>query len=279
MALNLAKAADLKVFDALPGRAEQITGATPVAGLDEIAAAGHVLLSLPGPREVRAVVDDLLPRMRPGSILVNLSTVSSELIREIGREAEDRSVDVLDAPVTGAPEGADAGTLTIMVGGDAKVLERARPLLEPLSRKVLHAGVIGAGTGAKLLVNMLYFTHVVALADALTLGVKAGITTEMLGELMPNSNATSWVAENVLDDILAGDRGQESKFTIALCLKDLDLITRFADEFGCPVPLTREVEERYAEAGAAAGMEAGEFAVVSISERSAGTDIPVPVVR
>jgi len=270
MAANLvARGADLAVFDLDPERT--IAGARRAVSLEEIAEAGDVLLSLPGPTEVRQVGLELAESMPTGAALVSVSTVSAGVVRELETAGRLRGVSVVDAPVTGAADGARAGTLTIMAGADGGALERVRPLLEAISSTIIHTGPVGTGSAAKLLTNMLWFVHVVALSDALALGVKAGIAPETLGRLIPASAGGSWVADHDLPNVLATD--DDVSFTLALCCKDLRLIAGLAAELGVGAPLGALARERFEAALEQFGPGAGELAVARLAEQAAGVSV------
>jgi 3-hydroxyisobutyrate dehydrogenase-like beta-hydroxyacid dehydrogenase len=270
MAANLVgRGADLAVFDIDRGRA--VEGARRAGSLTEIAEAGDVILSLPGPPEVREVGLYLAESMPAGTALISVSTVSVEVVQELEAAARPRGVSVVDAPVTGAADGARAGTLTIMAGADPSALERVRPLLEAVSSAIVHTGPVGTGSAAKLLTNMLWFVHVVALSDALALGVKAGIAPETLGRLIPASAGGSWVADHDLPNVLAGD--DDVSFTLALCCKDLRLIAGLADGLGVQAPLGALARERFEAALERFGLGAGELAVVRLAEDAAGVSV------
>ncbi len=270
MAANLvARGFDLAVYDLDPTRT--VAGARRAGSLADVAAVGDVLVCLPGPREVRPVGLELLESMAPGTALVSVSTISASLARELEEAGRPRGVAVVDAPVTGAADGARAGTLTIMAGADPDVLERVRPLLDAVSRAVVHTGPVGTGSAAKLLTNMLWFIHVVALSDALALGVKARIAPETLGRLIPASAGGSWVADHDLPNVLAGD--DDVSFTLALCCKDLRLIAELASELGVDAPLGALARARFDEAAERFGTAAGELAVVRLAEEAAGVSV------
>jgi 3-hydroxyisobutyrate dehydrogenase-like beta-hydroxyacid dehydrogenase len=274
MARNLAPTVDLIVFDVITERASAIHEAQAAHDIAEIAAADVVLLSLPGPPEVREAAGTLLKLMSPGSMLINLSTVSPDVVVELAEKASAAGIDIVDAPVTGAPDGASAGTLTVMVGATPAAFERSRPILDAFSRTIVYMGGVGSGSAAKLIVNMLWFVHVVALSDAMCAGVAAGIDVGSLAELLPNSAAASWVTSHDLPTILAGDRGdKEVKFTLALCNKDLALIRTMSQAYHAPVPLAQLAAQRFQEAQAKYGAAAGEFAVVRLSESVSGASL------
>lgn len=278
MALNLLRNGfEVTVFDRDPSRARALVGegGRPAASLAEVAAASEVVfLSLPGPADVEEVTvgpGGLIASMEPESTLVCLSTVSRAAIERVAEAAAAKGIGVVDAPVTGAADGAAAGTLTVMVGAELAELERVRPLLEAFAAQIVHVGPVGAGSAAKLLTNMLWFVHVVALADALALGVRAGIPVASLAELVPASAGGSWVAEHDLPNLLRGD--DDTSFTLALCRKDLGLIEELADELALVAPLARCAAERFALAHERYGGAAGELAVARLSEEEAQVSI------
>jgi 3-hydroxyisobutyrate dehydrogenase-like beta-hydroxyacid dehydrogenase len=278
MALNLLRNGfEVVLFDRDASRARALAGegGRPAASLAEVAAMSEVIfLSLPGPADVLEVAlgpEGLIASMRPGSALVCLSTVSRSAVERVAEAAAAKGIGIVDAPVTGAADGAAAGTLTVMVGAEPAQLERVRPLLEAISTRVVHVGPVGAGSAAKLLTNMLWFVHVVALADALALGARAGIPIASLAELIPASAGGSWVAEHDLPHLLRGD--DDASFTLALCTKDLGLIEELADELALAAPLARCAAERFARAHERYGGAAGELAVARLSEEEARVSI------
>jgi 3-hydroxyisobutyrate dehydrogenase len=263
MAANLLRAGfDLVVYDRDPARVPALP--VPLAASTAEAAADVVLVSVPGPPEVESVVAELLPAMAPGSVVVCTSTVSPGLVRGVAADAAARGVDVLDAPVTGAADGARAGTLSIMVGADREPLERCRPVLEAISARILHTGPVGTGSATKLLTNMLWAIHVVALADALAVGVRAGLDPAVLGAAIDASAGASWVSAHDLPSILRGD--DDATFPLALCRKDIALIAELARESGVRAPLAELARERFDAAYERFGPQAGELAVTRLPE-------------
>ncbi len=233
-----------------------------------------VLLSLPGPPQVEAMClgpGGLLARMRPGAVLINLSTVGVDTAHRLEEEAAERGVHTVDAPVTGAADGAASGTMTIMVGASDDALARALPVLEPISSQIFHLGPPGAGTAGKLLTNMLWFIHVTALSDALALGSASGLDPTRFAELVRASAGGSWVAEHDLGNILADD--DDPSFTLALCVKDLRLIGELEAAHGYASDLAAAARARFAEAYEQFGPARGELAVTRLAEQRAGVSI------
>ena len=204
-------------------------------------------------------------------MLINCSTISPRLVRELDEIARERGVSVVDAPVSGAADAAREGLLTIMVGAEPEDLERCRPLLEAIGRTIFHIGPVGTGSAAKLATNMLWFSEIVALSQALALGVKAGIEPRTLANLIPATAGSSWAANHDLLNMIRGE--DDERFTLALCCKDLGLIVELAQEVGVDVPLANFALERFEEAGQRFGLQAGQLAVARLAEEAAGVSI------
>ncbi|OGO53207.1 MAG: hypothetical protein A2Z32_07655 [Chloroflexi bacterium RBG_16_69_14] len=274
MAANLVKAGfDVTVYDRDPARVAALVdlGARPADDIAGVGGADIVLVSVPGPPELAAVGGELLAAMAPGSVLVNLSTVGLESARELARAAAERGIDVVDSPVTGAADGARAGTLTLMVGADPAVLERVRPAFDAIATTVMHMGAVGTGTASKLLTNMLWFIHVVALSDAMAIAVRSGIEPATFAELVPQSAGASWVSSHDLANLLAGD--DDESFTLALCVKDLRLIRQLGDGFGVGSDLAAATADRFERALERYGPRAGELAVARLAESAMDVSI------
>lgn len=273
IALNLIRAgADLLVHDQDNDRADAVVGLGALSGdLAAVAQRPVVVLSLPGPAQVTAVCEMLLPLMGDGSALVNTSTIGVALTRDLTARAAARGVDYVDAPVTGAADGAEQGQLVFMVGASPDALARVRPVLEATSKSIHHLGPAGTGTAAKLLTNRLWFTHVIALADTLVLGALEGLDPTDFGDLIRESAGGSWVAEHDLDNILAGD--DDESFSLALCTKDLGLIHELAHGHNYDDPLAEAARVRFNAAEHRFGPSAGELSVTRLAEDAAGVSI------
>ncbi len=198
MARNLLKAGyKVTVHNRSQGAVEELTkeGATPATSPAEVARASQIIFtSLPGPAEVESVYlgpGGIVGELQPGSIIVEMSTLDPGTHQKVAAAAAERQADYLDAPVSGGPSGAESGTLSIMVGGDAAVLERARPVLEVLGQNIYHMGPLGSGAIVKLVNNLLLAINAAGVAEGLVLGVKAGLDPDQLVEVIGNSSGTS----------------------------------------------------------------------------------------
>jgi 3-hydroxyisobutyrate dehydrogenase len=207
-----------------------------------------VMTSLPGPKEVELVAlgdNGVLHGAQPGAFYVDLSTSSPTLIRKIHQVLQPRGIKVADAPVSGGVVGAEEASLQIMVGCDADVFEHIKPALLGMGDKVTYIGEVGAGEVAKLCHNQLALVVQQAVAEALTLGTKAGIQPEKLLEAIRGGaygRSQGSVGPNMEKTILRAD-WDTPRFALALARKDLGLATDLASEFGVPMPLAAVAEQ------------------------------------
>ncbi len=171
---------------------------------------------------------------RPGTVVIDTSTIDPVRTRVIGQRLEQRNIDFLDAPVSGGPQGAKDASLSIMVGGKAEVLARARPLFECIGTKVLHMGEQGAGQGTKACHQLLLLITAQGVAEALTLAKRAGLDVEQVQQAMMGGMASS----RVLD--FFGDRMAHRDFSAGiesrLYHKDLHIVMELAHSLGVTLP-------------------------------------------
>ena len=203
--------------------------------------------SLPGPSEVEEVFtgsDGLLEGARDGGIYVDLSTSRPTLIREIAPLFRARGAHLLDSPVSGGKRGAASGNLAVMVGGEREIYERIKPMLESFGDKVFYAGGIGAGSVAKLVHNMIQHGVLQAIAEGLTLGVKAGVEPEPLWECIRRGalGRMSVLHEDIPRAWFRGDFDTVS-FAHELSRKDIRLATELGREFDVPMPVANLAEQ------------------------------------
>ncbi|UVO55758.1 NAD(P)-dependent oxidoreductase [Sphingomonas sp. SUN039] len=172
---------------------------TAAATAESIAALGavcdHVGICVVDDAGVRAVMDELLPAMKPGSVIVIHSTIHPDSCKALAAQAAARGVALLDAPVSGGGPGAAAGTLTVMVGGDADALATARPVLETFAGLIVHLGDVGAGQTAKLVNNTLMAANMALAHHALASGEALGIDRTALADLVKASSGRSFGLE------------------------------------------------------------------------------------
>ena len=203
--------------------------------------------SLPGPREVEAVAtgaEGVLEGIQPGAIYVDLSTSRPTLIRQIEPQFRQKGAHVLDAPVSGGKSGAATRNLAVMVGGEREIYDRIKPLLDAFGDKVFYAGSIGAGSVSKLVHNMIGHGVRQAIAEGLTLGVKAGVEPEALWECVRRGSLgrMNVLHEGIARTVFRGEF-EPASFALALARKDVGLATDLGREFNVPMPVANLVEQ------------------------------------
>ncbi len=252
-------------------RAGVTRAASPAAAVAE---ADVVMSSLPHPAAVRATYlgpEGVVTRARAGAVLVDLSTIDPDTWKEVGRAAAARGLDCLDAPVSGGPVEAGSGKLVFLVGGDERVLARCRPLFSVLGTEIHHVGPLGSALVVKIVNNVMSMGNVAVAAEAMVLGVKAGMDPQRLFEILSTSGGRSHHFLKRFPNVLAGDF--DPRFSIALSRKDLGLAARMAESLGVPM-LTLAIVRQVYEAAAAAGLDGRDMAAVTaLFERWAGVEV------
>ena len=218
------------------------------------------MTSLPGPPQVEAVMaggSGALGAMQPGSVWVDLTTNSRELVLELAATAPD-GVAVVDSPVTGAVDGARRGKLTLFVGGEPAQVAAVRPVLEHLGT-VIECGPLGAGNVVKLVTNQLWFAAAAALGEGFAVGLANGVELRTLWEAVLNSVGDSFVARHDAPSIFAGH--YDPSFPLALCVKDLGLLADLESSVDADLPMTAAARSAFERAAERYGMDAGELCV------------------
>jgi len=244
----------------------------------DVAAASDVVITmLPTPRQVSEVLygpAGILAGIRDGGTWIDMSTSVPEVADGARLSQGHRGLHVLDAPVSGMSVGAANGMLQIFVGGDAADFDRVLPVLEAMGDpdRILHVGGHGAGYAVKLMINQLWFSHLVATAEVLSIGVKAGVELKVLRDALVASPANSTFVEKDVMSILK-DGDYDEGFAIALACKDLGLSIDLARSVGVPAELSALVEQVYRRARASYGDRAGEMTPVKLYEDLIGRDL------
>lgn len=243
-----------------------------------VAAATDVVITmLPTPAIVSDVVngpDGILAGLPDGGTWIDMSTSVPAVADDVRRRAADRGIHVLDAPVSGMSHGAATGMLQIFVGAAAADFKRWLPVFEAMGdpERILHVGPHGAGYAVKLMINQLWFSHLVATAEVLAVGVRAGVDLSVLRDSLVASPANSNFLERDVLSILDGGDYDEG-FAIALACKDLGLSIDLARSVGVPVEVSSLVEQVYRRAKAQYGDRAGEMTPFKLYEDLIGTDL------
>ena len=280
MALNLMKAGhELLVHDVRRemAAAHLDKGARWAASPRDAAADRELILSsLPGPAEVERVAtgaDGVIHGAARGAIYADLSTGSPTVMRRLHGVFKERGVHVLDAPVSGGVPGAVHGTLQVMVGGDEAIYQRAKPALGAIG-KVGYMGSIGAGTIAKLVHNAISLSTRAIVAEAFTLGVKAGVKPEALLEAVRGGSfGQGNILSRVLPQVVFTGDFDTQQFALRLARKDVGLATELAREFDVPMALISLVEQLMVESVARGWGERDSNASWELQEERAGVKV------
>jgi 3-hydroxyisobutyrate dehydrogenase len=268
----------LVVHDARPEAARPLRarGATWATSPAELAAAAQTVITiLPTSREVREVLlgpKGLLEALRPGSLVLEMTSADPSATRELAGEVAARGSALIDAPVSGGVRGAVEGTLAIMVGGDPALLERARPVLTAMGRNVFHVGPIGAGHAMKLVNNMCSGGILALTIEAVAVAARAGVDPARAVEILQASSGRSNASDNKFPRFILNG-GFDAGFAIRLMMKDLDGYGRLAQEAGVPSPVARAATEIYRLAMARGMAEQDHTAIARLIEEWAGVSL------
>ncbi|HEU4702626.1 MAG TPA: NAD(P)-binding domain-containing protein [Conexibacter sp.] len=282
MARNLLRAGfPLVVWNRTTARADALVeeGAQRAGSPQEVAQRAAITITMlsdsPDVAQVYRASDGVLAgaeRAASGPVLVDMSTIAPRVARELAQEAAARGAAMLDAPVSGGDVGARDGTLSIMVGGDADALERARPALEALGTRITHVGGNGAGQVVKACNQIVVGLTLEALGEALVLGSKAGVDPRAIVEALGGGLAASRVLEVRGEKLLARDFAPG--FKLDLHAKDLAIVLDAARELDMPLPGAALVAELFEAERARGHGEADNSTVLRALEALAGHEIP-----
>jgi 3-hydroxyisobutyrate dehydrogenase len=279
MALNLRKAGhdvvvhDLRKDAAAPHLA---AGASWAASIAEVGRTSDVVFtSVPGPKEMRAVgLDDggLLSSMRPGTVWFDLTTNSPTVVREVAQQFAQRQITLMDAPVSGGPQGARSGKLAIYVGGDRAVFDRYKRLLDAIGDQVLYVGATGAGNTAKIVHNGASLIVRMALAEVFSLGVKAGVEPlELWHAIRQGAIGRARTFDRMTEYLQS--KYEPASFALRLAHKDLTLALDLGRELGVPMKLGDVVDGDFREAIARGWGDRDSRAPMQLQNERAGVTI------
>jgi len=248
MALNILKAGnELTVYNRTIGKEKDIIneGATWAKSPQDAAAEAEIIVTCvsdtPDVEEIILGKCGIIHSAPRGSIIIDMSTISPTATRHISEELSKKGVKMLDAPVSGGPEGAQNGTLAIMVGGDGEDFEKALPILEVMGKTVTHVGPIGAGQTTKAINQIIIAGTYISVAEGLTLGMKAGLDMEKVIQAISGGAASSWVLHNRGINVVKNT--YPLGFRVRLHHKDLKVALDTARELGVTIPATALVAQ------------------------------------
>ena len=273
----------LAVWNRTRERAERFAAALPAPATARVANtpadaardAAIVVTCLPTSREVEALLDGpdgLLAGLARGALLVDCTSGDPEGSRRIADRLAEHGIDFLDAPVSGGTIGAERGALTVMVGGGAAVLERARPVLAAFGEKIVHAGPVGAGDALKAVNNALLAVHVWSTAEGLAALEKAGVPAAVALNVINASSGRSNASMTLFPERVL-TRAFPRTFRLALLAKDAGIAADFVRAQGVDAPLITAAAALFQAARGALGEEVDHVEAVRIVERQAGVTI------
>jgi 3-hydroxyisobutyrate dehydrogenase len=281
MAVRLARAPGvaLSVWNRTRDRAETFArehGVRAAASPAEAARGADVVITcFPVSADVESVLDGpdgLLAGMRQGATLVDCTSGDPAGSKRIAARLAERGIGFLDAPVSGGTSGAEQGTLTVMVGGDAALLERVRPTLEPFGKKIVHCGPVGSGDALKAVNNALLAVHLWSAAEGLAALSKAGVKAEVALDVINASSGRSNASMNLFPERVL-TRAFPRTFRLALLDKDVGIAAGVAREQKVPAPLLQLTADLFRIAHTALGEEADHVEAVRIVEQWANQEI------
>ncbi|MFC4663483.1 NAD(P)-dependent oxidoreductase [Oceanobacillus aidingensis] len=279
MASNLLRAGKkLVVFDINAEQAARLPyqeRVTIASSKEELAKqVDMVLLMLPNSPHVKEAVTGeggLIESLPAGALLIDMSSISSTVTKEINKKLEEKNIDMLDAPVSGGQSGAMNGTLTFMVGGKKANYDKALELLQIMGEKIIHCGEVGSGQTVKIVNQLMSAVNLVSMSEGFTLGVKGGVDPEIMREVILNGSGRCWALEDRMPVIL--DRNFEPGFTIDLHTKDISLALEVGKELQVPLYATSLVHELFKTLQAKGEGGKDNSAVITLYEALAETEV------
>lgn len=278
MARNLLKAGfPLTVSSRRHSAIEELVadGAAGARSSREVAALSDVIITMvtdtPDVRQVVLGDNGVLSGIRPGALIIDMSTISPRATREIAAAVREKGADFLDAPVSGGEGGAIAGTLSIMVGGQEDAFAASLPILQAMGKNIIHVGGTGAGQLTKLCNQIAVAITNLAMSEALIFGAKAGIDLEKMHQAISRGAAGSWQLSNLAPRIFQRDFAPG--FMVKLQQKDLRLVLQEADDMHLALPATTLVHSLLNALEATGASDEGTQALVKVLEKLAGVEV------
>lgn len=279
MAARIARQFPLAVWNRTAAVAAELAGATGASAegtpAQAVAGAGVIITCLPTSAEVEALLagpDGILAGLQPGAVLVDCTSGDPGTSARLATRVQGAGGGFLDAPVSGGTNGAEAGTLTVMVGGDAALLERVRPVLATFGSRVVHMGAVGTGHAMKAVNNALLAVNILAVGEGLAALVKAGIPAATALDVLNTSSGRSFVSETLVPErVLTGLF--PNTFRLALLHKDVGIAVALMDRHCVPADLTREAWNLFGGAREVLGEGADYLEAIRLLEQEAGVEI------
>lgn len=285
MALNLVKAGhQVKAYDLFPAAVQTLVdaGAEGVASAAEAAReVDYLITMLPADQHVKSLYlgdgnqAGLLDIVTKDCLLIDCSTISAEAARLVEDEAHKKGLEMVDAPVSGGTAGAQAGTLTFIVGGSESAFERAEPVLANMGKNLFHAGPAGAGQVAKACNNMLLAVSMAATSEVLNMGIRSGLDAKVLSDIMAKSSGSNWVLNvyNPVPGVMESpaSRDYQPGFMAGLMAKDLGLAQKICDDSETANPMGALAKSQF-DKWVAEGHDKQDFSSIYVGYRDGALD-------
>ena len=278
MVRNLIKAGFMvTVYNRTKSKAEQMVteGALKSESPRELAGKNSVVITMVSDTpDVESVIlgeNGVIKGIQPGSVVIDMSTISPRATRTIAARLEEKKAHMLDAPVSGGEQGAIAGTLSIMVGGDAEILELCHPIFEAMGKNIIHVGDNGMGQTVKLMNQILVAGNLNAVVEALVFAQKQGVDLEKAIAAVKGGAAGSWQLTNLGPRIL--QRDFQPGFMVDLLQKDLRLVMEATETMKIPLPATTLIHQMFCSLEAIGEGKNGSQALVKVVEHLAGVEV------
>jgi 3-hydroxyisobutyrate dehydrogenase len=268
---------ELRVYDLRPETMDRFAdlGAIPTQSPKALASeCDTVMTCLPTSADVREVIfgdDGLAAGLAEASVIADMTTGDPVATRAMAAELEARGIHLIDAPVSGGPHGAEAGTIAIMVGGSKEIFDRIHPVFASISPNIFHTGDVGTGHTMKLVNNVIAAGVRAITFEALTMGIKNGLGLESCVEVLHKGSARSYTTETTLPKLLKGPF--ETSFALGLMHKDVRLAAQLGIDSGVPMFLANMVREMFQEALNDHGPDEDVNTLIHCFERKAKTKV------
>ena len=279
MACNLIAAGyEVHAFDVVEAAVKEMEGKGAIgsATAGELASKVDVIIcSLPNAKIVEGVMcskGGVFENCKEGTIIIDMSSVAPNSTKAMAKKAAEKGISYMDAPVSGGVSGATAGTMTIMIGADDATFDKVKPVFDVLGKNIYHVGEVGGGDAIKMVNNLLLGCNMAALAEALTLGVKCGLSVETMKEVISVSSGRSYAMDAKLEKFIMADQFTGG-FAVDLQYKDLGLALEASRDEKVPLPMTAAAVQIYEAARAKGQGREDMSSVVKVWEDLTGAQI------
>jgi 3-hydroxyisobutyrate dehydrogenase len=271
LARRLLRKDKMRIYDLRPETMARLAELGGIASQSPAALAAQsdlVMTCLPTSKDVQQVIfagDGLASGLKKGSVIADMTTGDPNATREMAKELSKSGITLIDAPVSGGPHGADAGTIAIMIGAPADIYARVQPIFETISPNIFHCGDVGTGHTMKLVNNVIAAGVRMVTFEALTMGIKSGLSMETCARVLAKGSARSYSTEITLPKFVKGEL--KTNFTLGLMHKDVRLATELGVASASPMPVCNLVREIFLIALNDMGAEADVNRLIHLYER------------